>query len=371
VIILPDVERIPLETLRKLADFARGGGVLIATRRLPSLAPGLQATEEEQGQVREITRSLFEGPLAVAHFVEDEKQLGKQLASWLQSDISFSAPASDIGFVHRRTKDSDIYFIANTGNTPVNLNGTFRIANGNAEWWEPISGKISKAKAQAKTKTGTTIALNLEPYASRVLVFSRRSLPQPVLRHVPAVPAPIDLSSGWKVSFGQDSKSKTMDHLESWTEDEETRYFSGVATYEKDVTVPKNIIQSGLTVRLDFGEAKSVPEQTLRAGMQAWLEPPVREAAVIYINDVRAGSVWMPPYSLDVTAYLKRGNNHIKIVAGNLAVNYMAGHSLPDYRLLNLRYGLRFEAQDMDKIQPVPAGLLGPIRLVASAETVQ
>jgi len=42
----------------------------------------------------------------------------------------------------------------------------------------------------------------------------------------------------------------------------------------------------------------------------------------------------------------------------------MAGKILPDYRLLNLRYGARFEAQDMDKVQPVASGLLGPMRLV-------
>ena len=44
----------------------------------------------------------------------------------------------------------------------------------------------------------------------------------------------------------------------------------------------------------------------------------------------------------------------------------MAGRALPDYKLLNLRYGTRFEPQDMDKVQPVPAGLFGPIRLVAA-----
>ena len=35
VVILPSVERIPLETLQKLEEFARGGGILIATRRTP------------------------------------------------------------------------------------------------------------------------------------------------------------------------------------------------------------------------------------------------------------------------------------------------------------------------------------------------
>src|SRR5258708_21452375 len=52
VVILPDVERIPLETLQKLADFAHGGGGLIATRRLPSLAPGFLVTDAANRQGR-------------------------------------------------------------------------------------------------------------------------------------------------------------------------------------------------------------------------------------------------------------------------------------------------------------------------------
>jgi len=100
--------------------------------------------------------------------------------------------------------------------------------------------------------------------------------------------------------------------------------------------------------------------------MQTWFDAPVREAAVVYINDRRAGSLWCPPYALDVTGMLRPGENKIRIVVGNLALNYMAGRRLPDYRLLNLRYGERFQAQDMDKVQAVPAGLLGPIRLTAT-----
>jgi hypothetical protein len=42
----------------------------------------------------------------------------------------------------------------------------------------------------------------------------------------------------------------------------------------------------------------------------------------------------------------------------------MAARALPDYRLLSLRYGVRFEPQDMDQVRPTPAGLLGPITLV-------
>jgi hypothetical protein len=73
--------------------------------------------------------------------------------------------------------------------------------------------------------------------------------------------------------------------------------------------------------------------------------------------------VWCPPYTLDVTSFLRPGTNALRIEVANLAINHMAGRALPDYRLLNLRYGTRFEPQDMDQVQPVPAGLLGPIRL--------
>jgi hypothetical protein len=42
----------------------------------------------------------------------------------------------------------------------------------------------------------------------------------------------------------------------------------------------------------------------------------------------------------------------------------MAGHAQPDYKLLNLRYGERFQPQDMKDLQPLPAGLLGPVQLL-------
>ena len=120
-------------------------------------------------------------------------------------------------------------------------------------------------------------------------------------------------------------------------------------------------------MKIDFGEGQPLPEQILRSGMQTWFDGPIREAAVVYINDQRAGSIWCPPYALEITNQLRPGTNKIKIIVANLALNYMAGHRLPDYRLLNLRYGERFQAQDMDKVQPIPSGLLGPIRLSSSA----
>jgi hypothetical protein len=365
VVVLPGVERIPLNTLRKLEDFVRGGGVLIATRRLPALAPGLQATEAEQDQVREIVRRLFEGQTPRARLVKEENQLGGTLTSLVRPDVLLSPNVPEIGFIHRRIANAEIYFVANTSNVHRSVEATFRAANLQAEWWDPLSGRVSAADVSDRREDRTTLRLDLAPYASRVIIFSDRSLAQPKTGNPNAAAAEMDLSSGWKVFFGDNSKPVMMDHLRSWTDDEETRYFSGVATYETAIDVKQSMLRDGLAVHLDFGEGKAIPEQPIKAGMQTWFDPPIREAAVVFVNDQRAGSLWCPPYSIDLTRLLHRGENRLRIVVGNLALNYMAGHRLPDYRLLNLRYGERFQAQDMDKVRPVPAGLLGRIRIIA------
>ena len=159
-----------------------------------------------------------------------------------------------------------------------------------------------------------------------------------------------------------------MNQLRSWTDDEETRYFSGIAAYEKEVTIDNDWLKEGLQVGIDFGAGRPNESQPSRAGMQALFEAPIREAAVVYVNDKRVGSLWCPPYSLDLTGLLRRGPNKLRVEVSNTALNYMAGHSLPDYRLLNLRYGERFQPQEMEKVRPIPSGLFGPIRLVSVRE---
>ncbi|HWC20653.1 MAG TPA: hypothetical protein VG498_26790, partial [Terriglobales bacterium] len=231
------------------------------------------------------------------------------------------------------------------------------------EWWDPMTGSTEAAQVKARNASGTTVALNLDSYSSRILTFSSQAASRSS-RARAGSPDTIDISHDWHVTFAATGKSETFNQLRSWTDDNETRFFSGIATYEKKVTIAAQALRGKTSVRLDFGEGRPIPQQPLKAGMQAWLEPPIREAAVVYINDKLAGSVWCPPFALEITSLVHAGENSIRLEVANLAINYMAGHSLPDYRLLNLRYGARFEPQDMDKVQPIPAGLFGPIRLL-------
>ena len=116
---------------------------------------------------------------------------------------------------------------------------------------------------------------------------------------------------------------------------------------------------------LDFGEGTPVEvDPKIASGMRALLESPVREAAIVMINGQRVGSVWHPPYALDVTTALHAGDNRIEVRVSNTAINELAGRAPADYRLLWARYGQRFVPQNMENLQPLPSGILGRVQLL-------
>ena len=43
--------------------------------------------------------------------------------------------------------------------------------------------------------------------------------------------------------------------------------------------------------------------------MRVWFDAPVRDAAVVYVNDVRAGAAWTPPYRVPIGEHLVAGKN--------------------------------------------------------------
>ncbi len=371
--VLPGVERIPPATMKTLEKFARGGGILIASQRLSDLAPGYKTPEADTQAVRAIVQRLFRDKNAPGIFVPDDSQIGAALAKMLPPDVTFSSAAAEIGAVHRHTDDAEIYFIANTSNQPKLVQAAFRVTGLQPEIWNPLDGSVNSVSGVGKSENSTTIALSLAPYGSTIVAFTKRHLSS--TKAVPAgatVPQPLNLSRGWTVRFGEDGAPIVMDKLTSWTTLTNEINFSGVATYEKTIAVVPEMLNDTLSLWLDFGQGKPTLELGRAQGYRAGLDAPVREAAIVYVNGQRVGSVWCPPYSIDVTGKLKAGENQMRIEVANLAVNYMAGIKLPnyDYEGLVRKYGNRFQPQDLNLIRPLPSGLLGPVTLIPIANQI-
>jgi len=366
VLILPGIDRIPLKTLQKIQEFARNGGVVIATRRLPATAPGFVDAAQISARIQAISQGLFHGQVPSAHFVADEKTLGDSLARWSTPDFVAAPKVPEIGFLHRHLDSGDLYFIANTGNRKQSFQASFRSARKFAEIWDPFSGETHGIKVE------TGVHFDLEPYESRLVFFSDTPV-SPIPAPTGSAVRSMEISSDWHVQFGDSGfgdsgQTLHLPKLVSWEELPGLRYFSGQVSYTRTIDVTAADAQSGHSVTLDFGEGTPVakPDPLTRPNMRAYLESPVREAAQVYVNGKFAGYVWHPPYRVDLSPYLKPGANELRIVVENTAINELAGTSLGSNRLLNDRFGVRFLPQDMDRLEPLPSGILGPLKLILS-----
>jgi len=318
--------------------------------------------EQDSARIQEISHTLFSSDLASAHFVPDESHLGVTLAKDLIPDLTLSPRTPEIGFIHRKLPEGDLYFVANTDNQPKRVHANFRSKAKHAEFWDPFSGKISAISDPAN------IQLDLQPYESRLIFFSDQALPSQPARSTGKA-TEVDLSHGWRVTFANNGQTIDMPDFRSWTEDSRFLYYSGLATYEKSFDLSPTYSAPGATVILDFGPGTPVekPSPLGDHSMRAYLESPVREAAQVYVNSKLAGCVWRPPYQLDLTAFLKPGKNDLLITVGNTAINEMSGRALPNYRLLRDRYGMLFVPQDMQNLQPLPSGITGHVTLIETS----
>ena len=124
------------------------------------------------------------------------------------------------------------------------------------------------------------------------------------------VPPPIELSGSWNLSFPPNwgaPVSVTLDRLISWTSHPVAgvRYFSGTATYEKDIEISAERLSAGRELWLDLGEVKNFAE--------------------VFFNGQSLGVLWKPPFRINLTAAAKPGANKLEIKVTNLWPNRLIG----------------------------------------------
>jgi hypothetical protein len=365
ILILPAVQRIPLETYKTIEKFA-STGKLIAIGSLPSLAPGLKQQQDSQ-QITALSTQLFINSDHPGVFVRSITDLPQTLHQSLPPDIATTGQTEGLGFLHRRMPDTDIYFVANTSNQPLEGAIYFRSSSSYVESWSPDTGALL---ATSSNNSEHPIVLKLAPYESGVFVLSNKSnLAQTAeVPHTNRERQLADLSTDWQIQFPH-TEPHRLPSLTSWTDLPSQQYFSGEATYTRTFTLNHAIdstLAEGGRILIDFGQGTPTTDNRSpnASGMHALLDPPIREAAIVEINGHRAASLWHPPYRIDITALIHPGQNQIQVHVYNTAINELAGQPPRDYTALNARYGKRFDPQDMDNLKPIPSGLLGPIHLI-------
>ena len=299
-----------------------------------------------------LSRQIFDQ--SPSTLVADPSALAAALHQAVPPDFKPDRANDDVGFIRRKLADADIYFVANTANHPASMQATFATAHKFGQRWDADTGA-------AVSIGGPAIAFNLAPYESAIFVFSDEA------SQAIASPQPgaliADLSAGWKVTFTGTRKTISADVPADWESDPSTRFYSGEAVYARAFTLSK-VPGGAVFLQAEGGLPVIKPDVIEGPGMRAWYDPPVREAAIVFINGHRVGSLWHPPYRLAVDAFLKQGQNQIVIKVYNTAMNAWAALPPHNYKPLIEKYGDRFQMQDLDQLKPVASGLLGTIHLV-------
>jgi hypothetical protein len=332
VLVLPDSPEMHPAVLAKIEKLIAAGATVVGPRPLRSV--GLENQPNADAQVNAIAARIWNRVLpAMPRFPPD-----------------LTAPAG-IDFIHRRDGDTDIYFVSNKTSQPLQANVRFRAGLRVPELWDPLSGSIQTAGQYRVDSHGVEVPLSFAKHGSIFVVFRR---PAPA-GAVPASPRPafvsrtLPIEGPWEVEFEKDRKAPpriTLPQLTSWTNstDPGVRNFSGAARYTRTFTLPANWKSAGQIVYLDLGGLWTIGE--------AWL------------NGKPLGILWTPPFRAECTAALREGPNQLVVEVTNTWLNRIAADArLPAAERITRTNVLASGFVPWDKLDPLPSGLFGPVRL--------
>jgi alpha-L-rhamnosidase len=392
LLVLPPTTQMTPEVLHKLHELVAAGATITGPR--PTSSPSLLRYPDADAEVHTLSTDLWgdmDGITLNQHaFGKGMTYSGlsiEEILNRLKLSPDFASGNSLDNppvWVHRHTPNAEIYFVANQSDIPQNIEARFRVAGKDVQVWRPMNGTIAGNKsgngaaytsvARIEERTGnrqpglqpatyvgqsgfTTVPLHLAERESVFVVF--RNAVSVSFRTVPAVTETTltTLNSSWIVNFPAHwgaPPSITMPKLISWTESTNPgiKYFSGTATYIKEIQASATWFRPGQRIWLDLGKVCDIAE--------------------VKVNGKPVGVSWAPPYRLDVTTDLHPGpNNRIEITVTNEWTNRQIGdRTLPEgQRVLSpsdVRSVRPGSGGAFGRTQSLPeSGLLGDVRLIA------
>jgi hypothetical protein len=270
-------------------------------------------------------------------------------------------------YIHRRAEDgTEVYFVANKHNQASEAVCSFRVGGRRPEFWWPESGRIERPAMYEQANGVTRVPVRLNQFGSLFVVFRANSAPEAdrvasIARNgsvlpggagniiqvsrgqagafeglvwqagqyrlrlaggkeravnTASLPDPLPIAGPWDVQFAPDwgaPPRAQLPELISWSEhsDPGVRYFSGRAAYTKQIQVPASMTGRNRALYLDLGEVQVI--------------------ARVKLNGRDLGTLWRPPFLIDVSGVARGGANALEVTVVNLWPNRIIGdENLPD-----------------------------------------
>ena len=178
--------------LRKIRELVNNGAIVLGPKPLKS--PSLANYPNADREVETVAQDLWGDLDGVSR---TKRTYGKGTVVWGLSpadvlaslhtpkDVEYTrALDANVSWVHRRTADADIYFVANRTDRHQEMDVRFRVSGKEAEFWHADTGEIEPAEFSIADGR-TTVPLHLSERESVLVVFRRatsassRTLPRP------------------------------------------------------------------------------------------------------------------------------------------------------------------------------------------------
>ena len=398
LLVLPQVDTMTPGLLAKIRDLVKAGATVVGTPPLKS--PGLSGYPACDRDVQTLAKEIWgstDAPKTATRRAYDKGTIhwGGELSPGNQPPLypSYGLTAAllkgmgveedftstgPVRYGHRRAGDRDIYFVSNRTGNPIKADCRFRVGEGSAQLWDPVTGERRPLVQFERADGRTSIPMELDAFQSFFVVFGGKDQ-APALpngKNFPALQPVQEISGSWEVAFdpkwGGPGKEEVrsqktevsaegtvvFDKLMDWTARPETgiKYYSGIVTYRKNFSLAH--VPQGKTY-LDLGV--------------------VHDMARVRLNGKDLGVVWCAPWRVEITGAVKAGANRLEIEVVNRWVNRLIGDKQPadaGVRTVNCPPGFlggqtiktgryTFSTCDSYKAnsQLQSSGLLGPVRI--------
>ena len=350
LLVLPDQLSMRPEVLKKIREMVQEG--LAVYGDPPVYSPSLSGYHEADKEVQRLGRELFAGnSFGNGKVFRRGTDLQKALDDLgLSPDFKTDSDVSVL-YIHRSLDEGDLYLIANQSDKKASFTGSFRVetAGLQPELWNPLTAEIRRLPACRRTGSNTshsfTLSIELDGFESSFIVFRKGSKTSGAKPNFQPKEVVCTVCTPWQITFEKGKRGPetpvTFNSLTDWKNsgDERIRYFSGEAVYSTNFVLDK------------------VPAKALYIDLGK-----VMVMAKVKLNGQYVGGVWTTPYRLNVTDYLRKGENRLEITVVNNWQNRLIGDQhLPEN-----------ERPTWTPVNPWKAdsplqssGLLGPVEIQA------
>lgn len=165
-LVLPSTDWVTPEILAKINELATQGANIIGSK--PKKSPSIEKYPICDHQVVQLADKLWDTKVIKEESVVDFLNNGVLPPDFIVKNGSHKL----VDFIHRKTEDSDIYFLVNSQKEAKKLACSFRVSGKQPELWNAETGEITNASVWQNNGDGTTtVSIPFESEGSVFVVF--------------------------------------------------------------------------------------------------------------------------------------------------------------------------------------------------------